>query len=79
MPEFLVQELEIYAQEQEKLLSTAQGKFVLIYQDKVLGTFEAQRDAIVQGYERLGNVPFLVKQVVQVEPVQNFVSNLLGF
>ncbi len=44
----------------------------------LVGAFESQADAINVGYQRFGNVPFLVKQVVPVEVPQNYVSNHLG-
>ena len=50
----------------DSLLGTAEGKFVLISGDKILGEFDTEADAIRQGYAQLGNVPFLVKQVVQL-------------
>ncbi len=77
MPEMLKKELETYEREREALLGTAEGKFVLIHGEEVLGTFDTQQDAIGQGYKQLGNVPFLVKQVVQVEVPFDFVSNLM--
>lgn len=78
MPEVLDIELETYERHRQELLGKAEGKYVLIRQDKVIGVFDSQSDAIQQGYERFGNVPFLVKQVLKVETPQNFVSNLLG-
>ena len=35
-------------------------------------------NAIAAGYQQFGNVPFLVKQVVQLETPHNFISNRLG-
>lgn len=78
MAEMLKKELETYEREREALLGTAEGKFVLIHGDEVLGTFDTQQDAIGQGYALLGNVPFLVKQIVQVEVPIDFVSSLLA-
>jgi hypothetical protein len=71
-------EIETYERHRDGLLGTAEGKFVLIHQDKVAGVYDSKPDAITQGYERFGNVPFLVKQVLKVEAPQNFVSNHLG-
>ncbi|MBI3981711.1 MAG: hypothetical protein HY337_02285 [Gemmatimonadetes bacterium] len=72
----LEQELRTYEAHREKLVGTATGKFVLIRGSEVVGLFDAQLDAIRQGYERFGNVPFLVKQVLEVETPHNFTSNL---
>lgn len=78
MTEMLSKELKTYEANLESLLGAQEGKFVLIYGDRVLGAFDSQMDAITWGYRQLGNVPFLVKQVVKVEVPLSFVSNLLG-
>lgn len=78
MEHLLDLELKTYAEQRQKLLGSALGKFVLISKDKILGVFDTEQDAIRQGYLQLGNVPFLVKQVVEVEIAQNFVSTLLA-
>ncbi len=77
-PQALETELKTSEQHRDELLGVAEGKFVLIHEDQVAGVYDAKRDAIAQGYERFGNVPFLVKQVLKVEAPQNFVSNHLG-
>lgn len=78
MKALLSDETETYDRHRDELLGTAEGKYVLIFRDQVAGVFESEPDAIRQGYERFGNVPFLVKQIVRVETPENFVSNLLG-
>jgi len=78
MPEVLEQETQTYEQHKPELMSKAEGKFVLIKGQEVCGVFETMMDAVSQGYERFGNVPFLVKQILEVETPQNFTSNLLG-
>lgn len=78
MGRLLDTELKTYDQHREHLLGTAEGKFVLIRNDKVVGVYDSKMDAIAEGYRQFGNVPFLVKQVVKVETPQNFISNLLG-
>lgn len=79
MAQFLLEkELETYKHQRDHFLATAAGKFVLIHADKILGVYESQMDAITQGYRQLGDVPFLVKQIVPVEVPETFVSSLLG-
>jgi len=78
MAQILGIELKTYEQHRDELLGTAEGKFVLIYNDQIAGVFESKKDAIEQGYRQFGNVPFLVKQIVKIEVPQDFVSNLLG-
>lgn len=71
-------EWETFERHREELVGQSEGKYVLIHEDQILGVFESQQDAISQGYERLGNVPFLVKQIARFDAPQNFVTNLLG-
>ena len=78
MAQILDTELKTYEQQRDHLLATAEGKFVLIHNDEVVGTYDSKMDAIAQGYHQFGNVPFLVKQILKIEVAQNFISNLLG-
>ena len=78
MVQVLEHELRTYEANREQLLGTSNGKYVLIKGDQIVGIFDSNLDAIRQGYEKFGNVPFLVKQVLEVETPQNFTSNLLG-
>ena len=78
MTPLLDTELKTYEQNRDHLLGTADGKFVLIHKNQVIGIYDSKMDAIAAGYQQFGNVPFLVKQILKVETPQNFVSNLLG-
>ncbi|MDY7010649.1 MAG: hypothetical protein SVV80_07840 [Planctomycetota bacterium] len=78
MTENLEQELRTYEDHKADLLSKARGKFALIKDQEVCDVFETRNDAVRQGYERFGNVPFLVKEILEIETPQNFTSNLLG-
>lgn len=76
--ETLKDELQTLESRRDELLGTSLGKWVLIHDGEFAGAFESQADAINIGYQRFGNVPFLVKQVVPVEVPQDYVSNHLG-
>jgi hypothetical protein len=78
MEGILEKELQTYEAQKSELLGKSKGKFVLIKDDQVIDVFDTNMDAIRQGYKRFGNVPFLVKEVVEVEIPQDFTSNLLG-
>ena len=78
MPPILDAELKTYEKNRDQLLGTAEGKFVLIQNNQVVGIYDSKMDAIAMGYQQFGKVPFLVKQIVKVEAPQNFTSNLLG-
>jgi hypothetical protein len=74
----LATELETFARHKAELLATAKGKFALVHGTEVAGAFETEGDAISQGYHLYGNVPFLVKRVLEVEQAANFVPNVIG-
>ena len=78
MAELLAAELETFESHRNELLGKSEGKFALVYKNQIVGVFDSEKDAIAQGYQRFGNVPFLVKQVVKVEAPESFVSSLLA-
>ena len=78
MPPILDAELKTYEENRDQLLGTAEGKFVLIQNNQVVGLYDSKMDAIAMGYQQFGNVPFLVKHVVNVETPHHFTSNRLG-
>lgn len=73
----LAEELDAFHEILPMLMGDAKGKFALIKGRELVGTFETRSDAIKEGYEKFGNVPFLVKQVVELERPLNFVSHAL--
>lgn len=77
MSDKLERELQTYEEKKSELLSHSEGKYVLIKDTELVGVFDSYDDAIRQGYERLGNVAFLVKQVEEIELPVYIVSNLL--
>lgn len=42
---------------------TMSGQFVLVKGEGIVGVFATEEEAIRQGFDRLGAVPFLVRQV----------------
>lgn len=74
----LEKELRTYESNRERLIGASNGKFVLIRGSEVEDVFDSQLDAIRRGYERFGNVPFLVKQILEVESPQSFTSTLIA-
>lgn len=63
--------METYRRELPRLLSD-QGKFVLIFEDQVVGVYGTYEDALIAGYEKFEIKPFLVKQIQAVERVHQF-------
>lgn len=78
MAVLLAEELQTYEQKRDELLHRAKGKYALIKGNRVIEVFESEADAIHQGYKSFGNVPFLVKEIVEVEVPLSFASNMLG-
>jgi len=78
MLEMLKKELQTYEAKKSELIGRSKGKFALIKDNEVIVIFDTKIDAIRQGYERFGNVPFFVKQIVEIDIPQNFTSNLFG-
>lgn len=73
----LEKEIAFFEKKKSGLLETSRGKFVLIKDEKIIGTFESQKDALNKGFSEFGNQPFLVKKIEDIEEVQNFTSNLI--
>ena len=67
MEEVLAVEKATYRKHRKELLGKARGKFVLIKGEEVVDTFDTEGDAVRRGHKKFGNVPFLVKQILEVE------------
>jgi len=66
----LEREIKTYKSKLPELLAH-EGKFVLIHDKEVCeGFFESFEDAVTAGYEKFEQSPFLVKQILAVEPVE---------
>ena len=78
MNKILENEIKTYKKQKDALINKDKDRFALIKDNEIIDTFETKIDAIRHGYDRFGNVPFLVKKIQEVEIPQNFASNLLG-
>jgi hypothetical protein len=77
LSDVLEKELQVYKLRKKELLGKAKGKFVLIKGDEIIGVFESQIDAINHGYEKYGNTPLLVKEILEFEIPRTLSSSLL--
>jgi hypothetical protein len=59
-------ELEAFRKKLPSLLAQ-EGKFALIQEGEIAGTFDTYADAFAEGYKRFKLKPFLVKQIQQIE------------
>lgn len=71
----LEKELETYKSRLPEL-KAHEGKYVLIQGAQVVDFFSSYDDALKEGYKRFGTTPFLVKQILAVEPVYHFTRPL---
>ncbi len=82
MPAINIPELETewryFNEHRAEFLEQAPGKYALVKGDTLVGMFDSEVSAIRNGYEKLGNVPFLVKQVTEVDIPLTFTSFDLG-
>jgi hypothetical protein len=82
MGEISIPELETewryFNEHRADFVEEAAGKYALIKGDTLIGMYDNEASAIRTGYERLGNVPFLVKQVTAVDIPLTFTSFDLG-
>ena len=60
-----------------KLVAEA-GKYALVFEQKIVGTFPTYEEALTRGYELAGMKPFMVAQISQIPQVQQF-SRVVGF
>lgn len=65
----LMKELRVFTENKQKLLKRCPGLYILIKGDEILGPYPNAEAAYGDGLERFGLEPFLVKQVLEEEPV----------
>jgi hypothetical protein len=74
----LEQEIAHYESIKDNLIRHHEGKFALIIGNEQLGVFDKSEDAYRRGLELRGNVPMLIKQIRQDEPVEIIPAMVLG-
>jgi len=72
------QELAYYNEHRAEFLSKYEWKHLLIKGQELIGVFDDAEAAYVEGLRRFGNNPFLIKQVLREEPVQQIPALSLG-
>jgi hypothetical protein len=71
-------ELRYFQEHRTDLLVSSEGKFALVKGESLIGVFDSEDDAIRHGYQNLGNVSFLVKQITEADIPLSFASFHLG-
>jgi hypothetical protein len=71
----LAVELDTYRKLLPNLLDQ-QGKFALVSETSLLGTYETYADALQQGYSMKGLEPFLVRKISGTEAIAYFTRDI---
>ncbi len=74
----LEQEVRTWLTHRDELLREAQGQFVVIQGDHILGTFHSEKEAFTQAHRRLGLGRFLVREIMPGEKVYYVSGSALG-
>lgn len=74
----LEKEISYYKKVKKDLLSKHKDEYVLISEEKVLGTFTKEEDAIANGYQKSQKIPFLVRKISHKEEVFEYALNVVS-
>lgn len=74
----LEKEIKYFEANRSEWLKEFPGKFVLIKDEDLIGYFDNQKDALVEGARRFGNQSFLVRKVEESEDVIYIPALTLG-
>ena len=73
----LEKEVKTFEQKLPELLKTDIGKYVLVKEDQVIGTFVAIEDALSYGYEKYNRQAFFVREILPTQEPFNFANHHL--
>ncbi len=72
----LEKELETYNKSKPSLQQKyPDGGYVVIKEEEILGVWQTRVDGLKAGFEKYGNVQFLVKDIMERDIVANFSRN----
>jgi hypothetical protein len=74
----LDKELKTFKKRKSDFLDHYKDQFVLIHEEELVGSFTTAAEAYKAGIHKFGNVPFLIKQVTEVEPIAHVPAYVLG-
>ena len=77
MTAMLDREFQTFQENKPNLVKNHKGKFVLIKDDKIIGIFENELDAVKQGNEQFKDSHFLVNEITDEEFKIRFMPNLV--
>jgi hypothetical protein len=71
-------ELAYYKEHRAEFLAKYEWKHVLIKGSELIGVFDSAEAAYAEGLHRFGNNPFLIKQVLREERIEQIPALSLG-
>jgi hypothetical protein len=74
----LENERKYFEQHHDEWLKQHSGKFVLVKNEELIGVFDTQQEALVEGARRFGTESFLVRQVEETEQLIYIPALTLG-
>ncbi len=74
----LEREQEFFSQVKDDLLKHHERKYALIYNAELISVWDSPESAYRDGIGRFGNVSFLIKHIVEEEPVETIPILFLG-
>ncbi len=74
----LEEELEFFEANKIDFLQHYKGQFALIKGKELIGTYTTWSEAFEDGIKKLGNVSFLIKQVLDKEETVQFPALVVG-
>jgi len=74
----LEEELNYFESKRKEWLEKFRDKYVLIKRKELIDVFASLEDAYKEGVRRFGNQPFFIKQVTEVENIEETPSLTLG-
>ncbi len=74
----LEQERHFYDDHLEEWLSRSPGKFVLVRDNELAGTFDTMEEALAEGARRFGLSSFLVRRIEREQPEAKIPALTLG-
>ncbi len=62
-------EVRIFENNRSSLVKEAKGKYVLVYKEDIIDIYDTEEVAVREGYAKFGNVPFLVKEILEEDRI----------
>jgi len=71
-------EIKYFEAHRAEWLKHHAGKFALVRGEDLVGVYDTSDAAYEEGVERWGNVAFLVKQILSVDPIEQMPAFVYG-